>query len=117
VSEIDGKRGIDAKEELRGSLPRGIILGSYELKSILGRGAFGITYRARDTTLHRDVAIKEYLPTALALRADGIPFFFAGIWREWQSDVGTIKQPNVGLHRDAPTGFLAPRAGPCRVAF
>src|SRR6266853_969577 len=32
-------------------------------------------------------------------RADGIPFFFAGIWREWRGDVGTIKQPNVGLHR------------------
>src|SRR5215218_9166114 len=27
-----------------------------------------ITYRARDTTLGRDVAIKEYLPTLLALR-------------------------------------------------
>jgi len=23
-------------------------------------------------------------------RADGTPFFFAGIWREWQGDVGTI---------------------------
>jgi putative SOS response-associated peptidase YedK len=32
-------------------------------------------------------------------RADGVPFFFAGLWREWQGDVGTIKQPNVGLHR------------------
>ena len=36
--------------------------------SVLGQGGFGITYRARDTTLDRDVAIKEYLPTALALR-------------------------------------------------
>jgi putative SOS response-associated peptidase YedK len=32
-------------------------------------------------------------------RADGVPFFFAGIWREWQSDVGTIKDPKVGLYR------------------
>jgi len=32
-------------------------------------------------------------------RADGTPFSFAGIWREWQDDVGTIKQPSVGLHR------------------
>ena len=33
--------------------------------------AHGVTYRARDTTLGRDVAIKEYLPTALAVREDG----------------------------------------------
>jgi hypothetical protein len=32
-------------------------------------------------------------------RSDGKPFFFAGIWREWQGDVGTIKEPNVGTHR------------------
>ena len=25
-------------------------------------------------------------------RADGVPFFFVGIWREWQGDHGTIKQ-------------------------
>src|SRR5215831_17734120 len=54
--------------DLRGVLPAGTTLRGYELKSILGQGAFGITYRARDTNLHRDVAIKEYLPTSLALR-------------------------------------------------
>ena len=54
--------------DLRGVLPAGATLRGYELKSILGQGAFGITYRARDTNLHRDVAIKEYLPTSLALR-------------------------------------------------
>jgi putative SOS response-associated peptidase YedK len=32
-------------------------------------------------------------------RADRMPFFFAGIWRQWQGDVGTIKQPNAGLHQ------------------
>jgi len=47
-------------------------------------------------------------------RADGVPFFFAGIWREWQGDVGTIKDPNVGLHRlfailtTEPNGTVAP---------
>jgi len=32
-------------------------------------------------------------------RANGVPFFFAGTWREWQGDLGTIRAPNVGLHR------------------
>jgi peptidoglycan hydrolase-like protein with peptidoglycan-binding domain len=49
-------------------LPAGTSLRGYELTSILGQGAFGITYRARDLTLGRDVAIKEYLPTNLAVR-------------------------------------------------
>jgi putative SOS response-associated peptidase YedK len=31
-------------------------------------------------------------------RADGLPFFFAGIWRPWYGDRGTKKAPNVGTH-------------------
>jgi len=59
----------DAKrEELRGTLPAGTRLRNYELISVLGQGGFGITYYARDTTLGREVAVKEYLPTTLALR-------------------------------------------------
>src|SRR5882762_11566331 len=61
----------DAKrEELRGTLPAGTRLRNYELISVLGQGGFGITYYARDTTLGREVAVKEYLPTTLALRED-----------------------------------------------
>src|SRR5262249_6339489 len=36
-----------------------------------GQAGFGITYRARDSQLGREVAIKEYLPAALAVRHDG----------------------------------------------
>ncbi|HEY6982251.1 protein kinase domain-containing protein [Reyranella sp.] len=62
----------DAKQnELRGTLPSGTRLRNYELVSVLGQGGFGITYYARDATLGREVAIKEYLPTSLALREDG----------------------------------------------
>src|SRR6478609_5251668 len=46
----------------------GQTIGRYEIVSILGQGGFGITYRARDSQLGRDVAIKEYLPSALAIR-------------------------------------------------
>jgi putative SOS response-associated peptidase YedK len=31
--------------------------------------------------------------------ADGKPFFFAGVWREWDGDHGTTKEPNEGRHR------------------
>jgi serine/threonine protein kinase/peptidoglycan hydrolase-like protein with peptidoglycan-binding domain len=46
-------------------------VGRYRIVSVLGQGSFGITYRALDTDLGRDVAIKEYLPAALAIRQDG----------------------------------------------
>ena len=67
MPDVEGDVG-ETRPDMRGVLPAGTTLRGYELKSILGQGAFGITYRAHDTTLHRDVAIKEYLPTSLALR-------------------------------------------------
>ncbi|WP_178130840.1 bifunctional serine/threonine-protein kinase/formylglycine-generating enzyme family protein [Reyranella sp. CPCC 100927] len=50
------------------ALPAGSRIGKYQIVSVLGQGGFGITYRARDTELDRDVAIKEYLPTSFAAR-------------------------------------------------
>lgn len=49
-------------------LKKGTVLESFEIDGVLGKGGFGITYRARDTTLERNVAIKEYLPAAIAQR-------------------------------------------------
>src|SRR5262245_59026501 len=60
-SQTDGGEPFDA-------LPRGMQVGKYEIVETLGQGGFGITYRARDMRLGRDVAIKEYLPTSFARR-------------------------------------------------
>ena len=54
------------------ALQPGQAVGRYEIVAILGQGGFGITYRARDAQLGREVAIKEYLPSALAVRQGGV---------------------------------------------
>lgn len=54
------------------SLPIGAVVGRYTITAVLGQGAFGITYQARDDQLDRNVAIKEYLPAAFAARHNGL---------------------------------------------
>ncbi len=47
------------------TLPQGTRLGSFEILGLVGSGGMGEVYRARDTNLDRDVAIK-ILPAAFA---------------------------------------------------
>src|SRR5664279_2290878 len=56
------------------SLLPGARLGSYEIVSPLGAGGMGEVYRARDSKLKRDVAIKV-LPASLAMDADVLERF------------------------------------------
>jgi serine/threonine protein kinase len=56
------------ESEHRYALPAGYRLHWYEIRSVLGKGGFGITYLAQDLNLDRPVAIKEYLPAEFALR-------------------------------------------------
>ena len=51
------------------ALQIGSMLLEYRLESVLGVGGFGMTYLAWDTNLEKHVAIKEYLPAELAVRA------------------------------------------------
>lgn len=49
-------------------LAPGVHVGEYRLLDVIGEGGFGIVYRARDVSLDRIVAIKEYMPATLAGR-------------------------------------------------
>lgn len=60
-------------QSYRNALPLQARLQEYRLLQVLGAGGFGITYLAQDTHLDKPVAIKEYLPSELAMRApDGV---------------------------------------------
>src|SRR6187401_3703595 len=56
------------------SLSNGTKIGPYEVLSPLGAGGMGEVYRARDTRLDRDVAIKV-LPELFALDPDRLTRF------------------------------------------
>lgn len=49
-------------------LPPGTQLAEFTVSGVIGEGGFGIVYRAEDRALRRTVAIKEYMPSALAAR-------------------------------------------------
>lgn len=49
-------------------LPIGTRLADFEITGIIGEGGFGVVYLAFDHSLQRTVAIKEYMPGALAGR-------------------------------------------------
>ena len=72
MTEVKSDTAVAASDVDIVALKPGALIGRHEVLAVLGQGGFGITYRARDGQLNRDVAIKEYLPTSLAYRADGM---------------------------------------------
>src|SRR6266850_7233536 len=71
------------------TLSTGTRLGSYEILSALGAGGMGEVYRARDTKLNRDVALK-ILPEAFAHDPDR----FARFTREAQT-LAALNHPHI----------------------
>ncbi|HEX5041521.1 MAG TPA: protein kinase [Candidatus Polarisedimenticolaceae bacterium] len=55
-------------------IERGTSIGPYRLLAPIGEGGMGVVWRARDTALDRDVAIK-FLPEAVALHPDRLARF------------------------------------------
>ena len=58
----------DEWSDRRDALPQGCVLRDYTIQEVLGHGGFGIVYKARHNELDHVVAIKEYLPSELAVR-------------------------------------------------
>ncbi len=47
-------------------------VSDFEIIGLIGEGGFGIVYLAKDVTLDRIVALKEFMPAAFAGRIDGV---------------------------------------------
>jgi Tol biopolymer transport system component/preprotein translocase subunit SecG len=83
-------------------LEAGTRLGLYEVRSKIGEGGMGEVYRARDTQLGRDVAVKV-LPRAFAEESDRLRRF-----EQEAQAAGALNHPNVlvihhvGTHGGAP---------------
>ncbi|MGB6366192.1 MAG: protein kinase [Thermoanaerobaculia bacterium] len=71
------------------SLSPGTRLGSYEIVSLLGAGAMGQVYRAKDLKLKRDVAIKV-LPEELATDSDRLRRF-----EQEARSASALNHPNI----------------------
>ena len=86
------------------ALEVGSRLGVFEVTGRLGEGGMGVVYRATDTTLHRDVALKV-LPDAFAEDAERLARF----QREAQV-LASLNHPNIaaihGLEQSGDTRAL-----------
>jgi Tol biopolymer transport system component len=86
------------------ALAHGTRLGPYEITAAIGAGGMGEVYRARDTRLLRDVAIKV-LPAAVARDADRLRRF-----EQEARATAALNHPNIlavyDVGRDGDVAFL-----------
>ena len=73
------------------ALPNGTVVDGFSVLSVLGIGRFGITYEARDESLGRTVALKEYYPNYIARRDE---------------DQSTLSPADAAFSQDYHHGFV-----------
>ena len=59
------------ESSVRDALPIGTELGDYVIEAVVGQGGFGVVYRATHLDLGTLAALKEYMPSTVAVRIDG----------------------------------------------
>src|SRR5215469_8487728 len=76
------------------ALTIGTQLGSYEITALLGKGGMGEVYRARDSKLKRDVAIK-ILPQEFSSDPERV-----GRFQREAEALALLNHPNIGAIYD-----------------
>ena len=87
------------------TLTEGSILGPYKILSPIGAGGMGEVYRAKDTQLQREVAIKV-LPAVVASSPERLQRF-----EREATTVASLNHPNIvtihGIHNEGDIRFIA----------
>ena len=71
---VEGTRGPRERDRFTNiavadyALPNGTLIEGFRITKAIGQGGFGIVYLAWESALDRNVAIKEYMPSLLAVR-------------------------------------------------
>ncbi len=81
--------GHNTSTDSAASLPPGLQIFGYTLLSVMGRGGFGVTYKARQESDGQIVVLKESLPRGCAFREPG----------------SLLVQPKPGMEGDEPGCF------------
>ena len=101
-ADVGAKSGLRFARKPAMSFAAGIRVGPYEIVSAIGAGGMGEVYSARDTRLHRDVAIK-FLPAGVSADPERLARF-----EQEARAAAALNHPNilavhdVGSYQDAP---------------